>query len=140
MKKIEVAAAVICDTIENKQRIFAAQRGYGQFEGQWEFPGGKIEEGETPIKALVREIKEELDIEIRVESLIDTIEYDYPDFHLTMHCFFAAAVSDDFVLKEHKSARWLTKETIESVEWLPANLGLIQKIKQAMQEKVELSG
>ena len=134
MKKITVASAVICDTTKDRQRIFAAQKGYGQFQGLWEFPGGKIEKGETPEQALAREIKEELNSEISVGDLIDIIEYDYPDFHLTMYCFWAYVISGDLALKEHSAARWLTKETIDSVEWLPANQGLIQKIKQVMQE------
>lgn len=132
MKKITVVSAVICDTMEDKQKIFAAQRGYGQFQGLWEFPGGKIEEGETPKQALVREIKEELSSKISVGDLIDTVEYNYPDFHLTMYCFWACVISGNLTLKEHNAAQWLTKETIDSVEWLPANLGLIQKIKQAL--------
>lgn len=132
MRKIEVAAAVICNDIEKKQKIFAAQRGYGKFQGLWEFPGGKIEKGEKPAEAVVREIKEELSTEISVGDFIDFIEYDYPDFHLTMYCFWACVISGDLVLKEHSAAQWLTKETIDSVEWLPANQGLIQKIKGAL--------
>lgn len=132
MKKIEVAAAIICDDIDKKQKIFATQRGYGKFRGQWEFPGGKIEEGETPAQALIREIKEELDTEISVGDLVDLVEYDYPDFHLTLYCFWAVVLSGDLVLKEHEAARWLTKETIDSVKWLPADVELIQKIKQRM--------
>jgi len=132
MKQIKVAAAVICDNMDKKQKIFATQRGYGKFQGQWEFPGGKIEKEETPVQALIREIKEELDTEIRVGDLVELIEYDYPDFHLTMYCFWAAVVSGNLILKEHKAAKWLTKETIDSVKWLPADVELIQKIKQRM--------
>lgn len=132
MKQIKVAAAVICDNMDKKQKIFATQRGYGKFQGQWEFPGGKIEKEETPVQALIREIKEELDTEIRVGDLVELIEYDYPDFHLTMYCFWAAVVSGNLILKEHKASRWLTKETIDSVKWLPADVELIQKIKQRM--------
>ena len=132
MKKIEVVAAVICDTMETKEKIFATQRGYGEFQGQWEFPGGKIEPGETAEQALIREIREELDTEIRVGKLIDTVEYDYPDFHLTMQCFWAEVVSGHLILKEHEAAKWLTRETLDSVRWLPADLGLIQKLKGMM--------
>lgn len=123
-KTIKVVAAVIRDG----DRIFATQRGYGDFKGGWEFPGGKIEVGETPQEALVREIKEELETEIEVGELIDTIEYDYPTFHLSMDCFWAEIVSGDMVLKEHEAAKWLTKETLDSVEWLPADITLIAKI------------
>lgn len=132
MKKIEVVAAVICDTMETKEKIFATQRGYGEFQGQWEFPGGKIEPGETAEQALIREIREELDTEIRVGKLIDTVEYDYPDYHLTMQCFWAEVVSGHLILKEHEAAKWLTRETLDSVRWLPADLGLIQKLKGMM--------
>ena len=127
-KTIKVVAAVIRDG----NRIFATQRGYGNFKGGWEFPGGKIEEGETPQEALVREIKEELEIEIEVGELIDTIECDYSTFHLSMDCFWAEIVSGDMVLKEHEAAKWLTKEKLDSVEWLPADVMLIKKIKYYM--------
>lgn len=127
-KTIKVVAAVIRDG----DRIFATQRGYGDFKGGWEFPGGKIEEEETPQEALVREIKEELEIEIEVGELIDTIEYDYPTFHLSMDCFWAEIVSGDMVLKEHEAAKWLTKETLDSVEWLPADIALIEQIKKCI--------
>ena len=132
MKTIKVVAAVICDSIENKSKIFSTARGYGEFIGGWEFPGGKIEEGETPEQALVREIKEELDTEIRVGCLIDTIEYDYPTFHLSMDCFWAEVVSGNLELKEAEAAKWLTKEELDSVEWLPADITLIEKIKREM--------
>ena len=112
MKTVRVAAAIIKDN----NRIFATQRGYGEFKDGWEFPGGKIEENETPREALVREIKEELDIIIIVEKLIDIVEYDYPNFHLTMHCYLCTIVAGDLVLKEHKAARWITKEQLGSVE------------------------
>ena len=129
MKTIRVVAAIIKAVNENGESIiFATQRGYGDFKGSWEFPGGKIEEGETPQEALKREIMEELETEIRVGDLIDTIEYDYPTFHLSMDCFWAEIVSGDLVLKEHEAAKWLTKETLDSVEWLPADLGLIEKL------------
>ncbi|MBQ7766753.1 MAG: 8-oxo-dGTP diphosphatase MutT [Lachnospiraceae bacterium] len=130
MKTIRVVAAIIKATNENRESIiFATQRGYGDFAGGWEFPGGKIEEGETPQETLVREIKEELDTEIKVSDLIDTIEYDYPNFHLSMDCFLCEIVSGDLVLKEHKAAKWLTKDELDSVEWLPADVELIEKIR-----------
>ena len=129
MKIIRVVAAVIKAVNENGEPIiFATQRGYGEFKGGWEFPGGKIEEGETPQEALVREIKEELETEISVGELIDTIEYDYPTFHLSMDCFWAEIVSGDLVLTEHEAAKWLTKDELDSVEWLPADITLIDKI------------
>ena len=127
MKTVSVVAAVIKDN----DRIFATARGYGEYKGWWEFPGGKIEQGETPQQALIREIKEELDTEIRVGELIDTIEYDYPTFHLSMDCFWAEVVAGNLVLKEAAAAKWLTKETLDSVEWLPADITFIEKIKQS---------
>lgn len=126
MKTIKVVAAVIRDG----NKIYATQRGYGEFKDGWEFPGGKIESGETPEEALVREIREELDAEIKVGDLIDTVEYDYPSFHLSMDCFWAELVSDKLVLKEHEAARWLSKEELDSVDWLPADLGLINFIEK----------
>ena len=134
MKTIRVVAAVICDSIENKRKIFSTARGYGEFKGQWEFPGGKIEEGESPKEALKREIQEELDTEIRVGELIDTIEYDYPTFHLSMDCFWAEVVSGDLLLKEHEAAKWLDKKRLDSVNWLPADQGLIEKLRVEMEE------
>ena len=129
MKTVRVVAAVIKSTNENKEPIiFATQRGYGDFKGGWEFPGGKIEEGETPEQALKREIMEELDTEISVGELIDTIEYDYPQFHLLMDCFWCEIVSGNLVLKEHEAARWLTKKQLNDVKWLPADVTLIEKI------------
>ena len=132
MKTIRVVAAVICDSIEKKSKIFSTARGYGEFKGQWEFPGGKIEKGESPQAALQREIKEELDTQIRVCDLIETIEYDYPTFHLSMDCFWAEVLSGELTLKEHEAAKWLDKEHLDSVPWLPADLGLIETIKEAM--------
>lgn len=130
MKTIRVVAAVIKATNEKGEpMIFATQRGYGDFKGGWEFPGGKIEAGETPQEALVREIKEELETEIAVGELIDTVEYDYPTFHLSMDCFWAEIVSGELVLKEHEAAKWLTKDELDSVEWLPADIGLIEKVR-----------
>ena len=128
MKTVRVVAAVIRDG----DKIFATQRGYGDFKGGWEFPGGKIEEGETPQEALVREIREELDAEIEVGELIDTVEYDYPTFHLSMDCFWAEIVSGDLILKEHEAAKWLTKAELGSVNWLPADITLIKKIRNIM--------
>ena len=124
MKTIRVVAAIII----HEDKVFATQRGYGEFKGGWEFPGGKIEEGETPQEALVREIKEELNVEIEVGELLDVVEYDYPNFHLSMDCFICKIKSGELVLNEHEAAKWLTKETLDSVEWLPADLGLVKKI------------
>ncbi len=130
MKTIRVVAAIIKAVNENGEpMIFATQRGYGDFKGGWEFPGGKIEEGETPQEALKREIMEELETEIEVGDLIDTIEYDYPTFHLSMDCFWAGIVSGDLVLREHAAAKWLTKGKLDSVEWLPADVTLIEKVR-----------
>lgn len=130
MKTIRVVAAVIEAVNENGQTvIFATQRGYGEFKGGWEFPGGKIDAGETPQEALVREIKEELEVEIKVGDLIVTVEHDYPTFHLSMDCFWAEIVSGDLVLREHEAAKWLTKDELDSVEWLPADITLINKLK-----------
>ena len=133
MKTIRVVAAVIKAVNEKgEQMIFATQRGYGAYKDGWEFPGGKIEKGETPQAALKREIMEELDTEISVGELIDTIEYDYPEFHLSMDCFWCEIVSGDLVLKEHEAARWLTKEQLADVDWLPADVTLIEKIREAL--------
>ena len=132
MKTIKVVAAVICDNMKEKNKIFATARGYGELKGGWEFPGGKIEAGETPQEALKREIMEELDTEIKVGDLIDTIEYDYPTFHLSMDCFWCEIVSGDLVLKEHEAAKWLTKEKLGTVEWLPADVTVMGAIKEGM--------
>lgn len=126
MKTIKVVAAIIRDN----HKIFATQRGYGEFKGGWEFPGGKVEDGETSEEALKREILEELKVEIVVEDFIETVEYDYPTFHLSMDCYFAKIVSGEIVLIEHNDARWLGKDELYSVEWLPADIGLIEKVKQ----------
>ena len=117
---------------KGEEIIFATQRGYGDLKGGWEFPGGKIEEGETSQAALQREIMEELDTEISVGELIDTIEYDYPTFHLSMDCFWCEIIKGDLVLKEHEAAKWLTKEKMDSVEWLPADITIVGKIKEAL--------
>lgn len=130
MKTVRVVAAVIKAENEKGQPIiFATQRGYGDLKGGWEFPGGKIEEGETPQEALKREIMEELDTEISVDDLIDTIEYDYPTFHLSMDCFWCQIVKGNLVLKEHEAAKWLRMDELDSVEWLPADAVLIEKIE-----------
>lgn len=128
MKTIRVVAAIIIE----KEKVFATQRGYGEFKDGWEFPGGKIELGEIPEAAIVREIKEELDTEIEVVKLLDTVEYDYPQFHLSMDCFICKIKSGDLVLKEHEAAKWLTKENLDSVDWLPADLSLVEKIRCEM--------
>lgn len=133
MKTVKVVAAVITASNENGEKmIFATQRGYGEFKDGWEFPGGKVEPGETPQAALKREIMEELETEIEVGNLIETIEYDYPTFHLSMDCFWAEIVKGDLVLREHEAAKWLTKEQLESVDWLPADLGLVEKVRVGM--------
>ena len=124
MKTIEVVAAII---IKNGQ-VFATQRGYGDWKGWWEFPGGKMEPGESPEEALRREILEELDAEIGIESLLETVEWDYPAFHLTMHCFRCTLVSESLHLNEHEASAWLTNENLHTVKWLPADEGLIPKI------------
>ena len=125
MKTIEVVAAIII----RDGKIFATQRGYGEWKGWWEFPGGKIEPGECPQEALVREIREELDAEIEVGELLETVEWDYPDFHLKMHCFICSLVSESVHLNEHEAAAWLTRETLRSVKWLPADEGILAKME-----------
>ena len=129
MKNIEVVAAII---IKDRQ-VFATRRGYGQWQGWWEFPGGKIEPGESPAEALKREIKEELDAEIAVGEFLETVEWDYPDFHLTMHCFICSLESESMHLNEHEASVWLSKDTLDSVQWLPADVILLEKISQALQ-------
>jgi 8-oxo-dGTP diphosphatase len=128
MKTVKVVAAVI----REDNRIFATQRGYGEFKDGWEFPGGKVEAGETPQEALVREIHEELETDIQVGELIETVEYDYPTFHLSMDCFWATIISGDLVLREHEAAKWLTKGTLDSVGWLDADRGLVDTIKNVL--------
>lgn len=133
MKTVKVVAAIIKAVDENGETIiFATQRGYGDFKGGWEFPGGKIESGETPQEALKREIIEELDTEVSVGELMDTVEYDYPQFHLSMDCFWCQIVRGNLVLKEHEAARWLTKDELNNVEWLPADITLIEKIRNLL--------
>ena len=128
MKTIEVVAAVII----KDGKVFATQRGYGEWQGWWEFPGGKIEAGESPEAALVREIREELDADIEVGGLLETVEWDYPKFHLTMHCYMCSLISESMHLNEHETAAWLTRETIHSVKWLPADEGLAGRIVEVM--------
>lgn len=125
LKTVRVAAAVIVQG----DKIFATQRGYGEFKDGWEFPGGKVEKGETAQQALVREIQEELDTEIEVGRLFDRVEYDYPHFHLSMDCFFCRVKSGGLVLKEHEAAKWLSRGELGNVDWLPADLDLIKKLK-----------
>ena len=132
MKTIHVVAAVICDSFDKKQKIFATAKGYGEFKGKWEFPGGKVELGETPQQALVREIQEELATKIRVGDLITTIEYDYPAFHLSMDCFWCEVAEGELKLLEAEDARWLTKEKLYSVTWLPADMTLVAEIEKQM--------
>lgn len=133
MKTVKVVAAIIKAVNENGETIiFTTQRGYGDFKGGWEFPGGKIESGETPQEALKREIIEELDTEVSVGELMDTVEYDYPQFHLSMECFWCQIVRGNLVLKEHEAARWLTKDELNNVEWLPADITLIEKIRNLL--------
>ncbi|HIT64968.1 MAG TPA: (deoxy)nucleoside triphosphate pyrophosphohydrolase [Candidatus Ventrimonas merdavium] len=131
-KVVKVVAAVICDSMDEKKQIFATARGYGEFKGQWEFPGGKVEAGETPQQALIREIKEELETDIKVGELIGTIEYDYPTFHLSMDCFWCEVIEGELKLLEAESARWLTKNTLYDVQWLPADMTLIEKISSML--------
>ena len=128
MKTVRVVAAII----KEADKIFATQRGYGEFKDGWEFPGGKIELGETPEEALVREIKEELDAEIKVIKKLTDVEYQYPTFHLSMECFWAKVVSGKLILKEHEAARWLGKDELDSVDWLPADKGLIELIREEL--------
>ena len=130
MKSIEVVAAII----RKEDKVFATQRGYGEFKDGWEFPGGKIEPGESAKAALAREIKEELNSEIVVERLIRTVDYDYPEFHLTMYCFLCSIESGTLELKEHESSKWLTADTIDSVDWLPADLVVIDDIKEIIKQ------
>ena len=132
MKTIKVVAAIICDDIKEKNKIFVTARGYGELIGGWEFPGGKVEPGETSQQALIREIIEELDTEIKVGELIDTVEYDYPTFHLSMDCFWAEVKAGHLELKEAEEAKWLTKDQLDSVTWLPADILLIDQIRKCM--------
>lgn len=132
MKTIRVAAAIICDDMEEPAKIFATAKGYGEFKGQWEFPGGKIEEGESAQEALVREIREELDTEIEVGAMIHTVEYDYPAFHLSMDCFLAKVKAGSLTLKEAQASRWLTRSELYEVQWLPADISLIEMLENIL--------
>ena len=136
MKTIRVAAAIICDNMDTPSRIFATAKGYGEFKGQWEFPGGKIEAGDLPEQALRREIREELDTDIEVGGLLTTIEYDYPAFHLSMDCFWAQVKSGELVLKEAEAARWLARNELYDVQWLPADVSLIEMIEKHLHGSV----
>ena len=135
MKQIPVSGAIILRTnpTTHKNEIFATQRGYGDWEGWWEIPGGKLEPNETPEQCIVREIREELATEVRAEKILDVIDYDYPTFHLTMHCILCTIVSGELKLLEHESARWLTKETLRSVNWLPADQLILDKIEEILE-------
>lgn len=132
MKRIEVVAAII----ERDGRIFATQRGYGEFKDWWEFPGGKIDAGETPEEALRREIREELATEIEVGELLTTVEYDYPTWHLTMHCFMCKVIKGDLVLLEHEAAKWLSRDELHSVDWLPADEGIIELLSADLSDRM----
>lgn len=128
MKSIEVVAAIITQ----KNKIFATQRGYGKWKGKWEFPGGKIELGETKEEALKREIREELDTEIKINALMQTVEYNYPEFHLILHCFLCEVVQGNLVLLEHQDAKWLTVSELDTIDWLPADLPIIKRLKEEL--------
>ena len=134
MKTVKVVAAVICDSLREKQSIFATARGYGEFKGQWEFPGGKVESGESAEQALLRELREELDVNIRICDLIETVEYDYPAFHLSMDCFWCELLGGAPKLLEAEDGRWLTKAELYTVPWLPADISLIRNIESKMGE------
>ena len=135
MKTIKVVAAVICDSLVNTTKIFATAKGYGEFKGKWEFPGGKLEAGETSQQALIREIQEELDVKIEVGELIDTVEYNYPTFHLSMDCFWCVVTDGEIILKEAEAAKWLNKDELYNVDWLPADVTLVKKIENKMHNK-----
>jgi len=135
MKTVNVVAAVICDDLNRKNKVFATQRGYGEYKDGWEFPGGKIEENESPEEALIREIREELGVTIAVHDLIDIIDHDYPDFHLHMFCYWATVTDGHLMLLEHEDARWLDADSLETVEWLPADRGLLTGISTELEKK-----
>ena len=135
MKTVNVVAAVICDDLNRKNKVFATQRGYGEYKDGWEFPGGKIEENESPEEALIREIREELGVTIAVHDLIDIIDHDYPDFHLHMFCYWATVTDGHLMLLEHEDARWLDADSLEIVEWLPADRGLLTGISTELEKK-----
>lgn len=133
MKTIEVVAAIIC----HDGKILATQRGYGDFKDGWEFPGGKVEQGESPEQAIIREIKEELDVEINPEKLVTTVEYDYPTFHLTMHCFLSTVREGKIALLEHEQAKWLTPDQLDTVAWLPADVEVVEELKKLLGSRNE---
>lgn len=134
MKQVTVSGAIILRTNPNtnKKEIFATQRGYGDFKGGWEIPGGKLEPGETPEQCIVREIREELATEVKAEKILGVVDYDYPNFHLTMHCILCTIVSGDLKLLEHEAAKWVNKETLYDVDWLPADQLILDKIKEIL--------
>ena len=134
MKQVTVSGAVILRTNPdtNKKEIFATQRGYGDYKDGWEIPGGKLEPGETPEACIVREIREELATEIKAEKILGVVDYDYPNFHLTMHCILCTIVSGELKLLEHEAAKWVTKETLHSVDWLPADQLILDKIEEIL--------
>lgn len=134
MKTVNVVAAVICDSLKEKKKIFSTARGYGAYKGMWEFPGGKVESGETPQRALVREIKEELETTVRVDTYIGTVEYDYPEFHLSMECFWCEVIDGELKLLEAKASQWLKKDDLYSVPWLPADATILETIKAEMSQ------
>lgn len=134
MKQIIVSGAIIIRTNPqtNQKELFATQRGYGAYKDSWEFPGGKLEPGETPTQCIVREIKEELDTEVTAEKILGIVEYDYPEFHLTMHCILCSVVSGNLTLLEHEASKWLTKENLYSVDWLPADLAILNDVEKLL--------
>ncbi len=134
MKNVNVVAAIICDDYGDKKKVLATQRGYGEFKDGWEFPGGKIEEGETPEEALVREIREEMGAEIKVHDLACVIDYDYETFHLHMNCYWAMVAAGELKLLEHEAAKWLRRDELESVDWLPADRGILPVLRYALSE------
>ena len=140
MKRVHVVAALICDCLKQPRQVFATARGYGEWKGFWEFPGGKVEAGESPQQALIREIREELTAGITVGEKLYTVEYDYPTFHLSMDCFWAQVTEGALQLQEAEAARWLCRETLDTVSWLPADESLLPRLRAAMQETPEKTG
>lgn len=132
MKTIKVVAAAICDSFENPKKIFTTEKGYGNYQGKWEFPGGKIEPGESPEEALIREIQEELDVQVEIGPKLGEIEYDYPEFHVEMTCFFCRISQGEIVLKEASAAKWLSKDELFTVDWLPSDRSLIKRLEELM--------
>ena len=135
MKQITVSGTIILriNPQTNKKEIFTTQRGYGDWKGWWEFPGGKLEPGETPEQCIVREIKEELDTDVKAERILGVVDYDYPNFHLTMHCILCNIISGKLTLLEHEAAKWVTKETLRSIEWLPADQLILDKVEELLE-------